>query len=44
VWKDEERMARDRRERLRLWRDFRPDFRDEDEVYWDDCDPDWDRR
>jgi len=35
-------MARDRRERLRLRRDDRPAFRDEDEVYWDDGDPDWD--
>lgn len=43
VWQVEERLARERRERLRLRRDFRPDFRDEDEVYWDDCDPDWDR-
>lgn len=42
IWQ-EERMALDRRERLRERRDYRSDFRDEDEIYWDDCDPDWDR-
>lgn len=43
IWQEEERMARDRRERLRERRGQRSDFRDEDEIYWDDCNPDWDR-
>lgn len=43
IWREEERMARDRRERLRERRGQRSDFRDDDEIYWEDCDPDWDR-
>ena len=42
-WRERKYAELDRREQLTWRRDQRYDFRDEDEIYWEDCDPDWDR-